>query len=73
MGVEGVGVERFFYVVDGAAIGKSLTVVGVEDALRHAPVCLAMLQAIYVAMIFVCEVVETDVYRFAVERSYRHG
>ena len=72
VGVKRIGVQRFLDVVNGAAVCKSFTVVRLEDTFRHTPVGFAMLQSVDIAMILVREVVETDVYRFAVERSYRH-
>ena len=60
VGVERVGEDALLHVVDGVARGEAVAVVALEECFRGLPVGLAMRQPVGVAVVFVCEVVETD-------------
>ena len=68
VGVELVGVNRFFGVVDGESLCEPFGIVACEKVLCFTPVGFTMCEGVGVSMIFVCEVVEINVYCFVVSK-----
>lgn len=65
VGIELVGVDGFFKVVNGIALGKAFAEIADKEFFRSTPIGLAVLEGIGVTMILVGEVIEADVDRLS--------
>ena len=73
VGIEVVGVERLFDVVDSLFAIEAPQVVGFEESFRYLPVGIAMLYLLGIAMVIMGHIIEIDVDGKTPQLGDRHG